>query len=339
MRDSNFNILHVRRVIFHDVPRNSRGGSSQPVLSEVETTLDPVRVEHLKASLVRTMQARSAYAVRFHENAVSPVPVLVSEYLSGKSNAAKFVEMTQKLASFLHQEQSGSSSPGLLTVLECSSDGNPCLILMKLEREAGAQLERTQNEAGKATFAMSVLNNLVLTDGTRLFKCAMFVRTPDGEFDALASDDQRSQGYGDMMAAFWRRFLGADYVQVPKIATKQFFEATMSFVNEKVTDVEDRNDIYQHLVSELSSQKKNFSPKQFIADYITDEYEDEFTAHMEQASVPLKQFPIDTAEIKSRIKRKAYRTAKGALISAPDDVIVIVSETDVTVKDSVSSLG
>ena len=76
---------------------------------------------------------------------------------------------------------------------------------------------------------MSVLNNLVLTDGTRLFKCAMFVRNADGEIDALASDDQRSQGYGDMMAAFWRRFLGADYVQVPKIVTKQFFEATMSF--------------------------------------------------------------------------------------------------------------
>lgn len=339
MKDSNFSILHVRRVIFHDVPRNPRGGATQPVLSEAETTLDPARVEHLKTSLIRTLQARSAYAVRFHENAASPVPALVSDYLSGKSDAPKFVEMTQKLASFLHQEQSGASSPGLLTVLECTSDGNPCLILMKLEREAGAQLERTQNRDGKATFEMSVLNNLVLTDGTRLFKCAMFVRTTEGEIDALASDDQRSQGYGDMMAAFWRRFLGADYVQVPKIATKQFFETTMSFVNEKVTDLEDRNNIYQHLVSELSSQKKNFSPKQFISDYITDEYEEDFTAHMKEANVPLKQFPIDTAEIKSRIKRKAYRTAKGAIISAPDEVTVVISEADITVKDSVSSLG
>ena len=44
---------------------------------------------------------------------------------------------------------------------------------MKLDREAGAQLKLDKSD-DETRFAMSVLEDLVLTDGTKLFKSAAF---------------------------------------------------------------------------------------------------------------------------------------------------------------------
>ena len=57
---------------------------------------------------------------------------------------------------------------------------------------------------------MSVLNDLELTDGTRLFKSAMFIPTGNGEddFRASACDNQHNVLSADDLARFWMRFLG-----------------------------------------------------------------------------------------------------------------------------------
>ena len=83
------------------------------------------------------------------------------------------------------------------------------MVLMKLERERGAQLELSGKE-GERTFNMSVLNDLVLTDGTRLFKSAMFIRTGTGDddFKSQACEGQYPVFSAEDLAKFWMRFLG-----------------------------------------------------------------------------------------------------------------------------------
>jgi hypothetical protein len=88
------------------------------------------------------------------------------------------------------------------------------------------------------TFSMSVLNDLVLTDGTRLFKSAMFIQTGDGDdhFKCQACEGQYNVFSADDLAKFWMRFLGCSFVVEPRVATQRFFESTLDFISNVVTE-------------------------------------------------------------------------------------------------------
>jgi hypothetical protein len=200
--------LHIKRLIFHDVPRRLRGVEQSTVLSEIDATLDAGRIAHLKRRLVRALGSKSAYDIQFRAESQSPVPPLIRSYTKGKHRFDEFVPLSQKFAQFLFEQQGGSTSPGVLTVMDSVVSGKRALLVLKLEREEGAQLALSEKQ-GKQTFEMSVLDNLVLTDGTRLFKSALFVRKSQDEddFAALACDTQRPFGSSDELAQFWLRFL------------------------------------------------------------------------------------------------------------------------------------
>ena len=95
---------------------------------------------------------------------------------------AQFVAVGQSLARALYQPHSAVSSPGLLAVLDCCIDKRPTLALLKLEREEGAQVQLKGNE-GNQSFHMSILDNLVLTEGTKLFKSALSVVRDGSRYD------------------------------------------------------------------------------------------------------------------------------------------------------------
>jgi len=340
VNDRNFQTLLIGRVIFHDVPRNPRHAHTEPVLSEAPSPLDPPRVQHLKAGAIRTLQSKHAYPIKLDEQSGSPLPALIRQFLSTRRTEAGFIDASVAMARYLHGQQTGASSDGLLTIMECVSDGRPCMIVLKLEREAGAQLNQA-NIGGKRTFTMDVMQNLVLTDGTRLFKSAMFVLLADGNLDGISCDDQRSQGFGDAMAQFWRRFLGAEYLHDPRIQTQDFFNATMEFVNYKIEDPAQKADLYDHLLSELKSEKKNFSPKAFIDDYVPADLKDDFEEHLAEKDIPLRQFKVNTTNIINRLKRRLFRTSRGATITVPEneEVTVRFEPERVVVEDFVVTVG
>lgn len=174
--------LHIHRLIFHDVPKRVRGLEAAPVLSEIEATLDEDRIAHLKRRLVRVLGSKSAYDIHFRPDTQSPVPPLIRDYTKGKQHPDDFVPLSQKFAQFLFEQQGGASSSGVLSIMDTTVSGKRGLTVLKLEREEGAQLELSSKK-GKRTFEMSVLDNLVLTEGTRLFKAALFVRTGPGDDD------------------------------------------------------------------------------------------------------------------------------------------------------------
>ena len=107
---------------------------------------------------------------------------------------------------------------------------------------------------------MQVLDDLVLTEGTRLFKTALFVRrnNESEEFDGLACDSQLSVSASSHMAHFWLNFLGCKFVVDPRVATQRFFDSTLDFVNNAVTDPTEKGEIYDSLQSEFKSAKLTF---------------------------------------------------------------------------------
>jgi len=251
--------LVIRRVIFHDVPSNLRGGQAEPILVEAETEIDAPRREHLKVRLTRVLNSQHTYPVTFNTESASPVPGQVREFTKPHHGANQFVAMSQRLAKYLFELQHGAISSGLLCVVDVAAGGRAGLILMKLEREEGARLELTQ-KLGKKAFAMSVLDNLVLTDGTRLFKTAIFLRTGTGDddFSAAVCENQLRVSASEDIARFWMRFLGCAFVVEPRVMTQRCYDSALGFINEEVTDPVQKNDLYEHLHSQMKAEKKHF---------------------------------------------------------------------------------
>jgi len=334
--------LQVRKVIFHDVPRTIRGQEQTPTLSEVECAIDPGKVALLKDKLVRVLGSSAAYDMELYPKPESSIPELVADSISSALSSAKFVNTSQKMASALLKHQPGSASPGLLAVVSCIVGGKSGLALLKLEREEGAQL-KLSNRGGKQTFEMDVIADLVLTDGTRLFKAALFARTGPAEDDVavLACDGQRSSIWTDELAQFWIRFLGCKLLEAPRIATKKFFDATLEYINRFVGEPDVKNDMYDMIVSEMKSQKIVFAPKKFIEDYVPEAHREAFRKHLEEQNVNMKQFHVDTTEIKSHLKRRSLQTSTGVRITVPAEAnsVVDVQATHIVIADSVVSVG
>jgi hypothetical protein len=207
---------------------------------------------------------------------------------------------------------------------------------MKLERHQGAQLKLKKTD-GKKTFAMDVLDDLVFTEGTRLFKAAIFVRRKSGstEFTALACDSQLGVTATTHMAHFWLSFLGCKYIVDPRVATQRFFESSLEFVSSTVIDPTVKSDIYGSLQSEFKSAKIHFSPKKFIEEYIPDDYQKLYQEHLAEDGIPLTQFAKDLTDIERRLKVLRYETKGGTIITVPvaESDVVQISEIGITIKD------
>ena len=331
----------IRHVIFHDVPDKSHEGEIGPLLSDVETKVDASQKSHLLTKLTRVITSTKAYPVRFLPETASPVPKQARLLTTGSFNRKRFINGSRELANYLFEQHTKATSPGLLCVIDAASASNSAIVLMKLERERGAQLELSGKE-GEKTFSMSVLNDLVLTDGTRLFKSAMFIRTGTGDddFKSQACEGQYNVFSADDLAKFWMRFLGCGFVVEPRVATQRFFESTLDFISNVVTEPTVKANIYDHLQSQMKANTRTFAPQSFIQEYVPQEYQQPYRDYLETADVSLAQFRKDVSDIHTSLERKMYKTKKGGVISVPADVedLIEIRPEDILVKDTVAKV-
>jgi hypothetical protein len=334
--------MTLRHVIFHDVPNQRGVTETQVTLATEETPLDADRRRLLRTKLVNTLDSRSAYGIVFQPQPSSPIPALIRSYTAIHYQAARFVEISQHMATHLHQVQTGSVSPGLLCVIDITVTNQHGIILMKLEREEGAELEITHDRQ-KTLFEMSILDSLVLTGNTRLFKTAAFLRTGDADddFGMAACDNQHSATDSREMARFWRRYLGCDLEEAARVTTSKFFSATMEFVNSHIEDPETRTVIYESLHSELRSAKPTVSTRAFLTNHVPEEVRHDLRVFLEERHVPMGSFQKDTQDIKGSLRRLTYISEAGVRIVAPEGrgELVRVDPEQIVVSDRLSTLG
>ncbi len=328
--------IKIHKTIFHDVPKRPRGETTAPVLADLETQVDAKRESMLRRRIIQVLDSKSAYQIEFDPATASKVPQEVQSYTSKAQSSEAFVDMSKRLALFLHEQHTGAISAGLLCVIDIVSGGRSGVALLKLEREEGAELKFLEKD-GKRIFDMSVLDNLILTDGTRLFKTGLFLRIGKGhdQFIASACDNQRTVVTSDDVARFWLRYLGCRVTEEPRVSTEKWYEASVRFVNEQVLDPIIKNDIYEHIHSELKSNKKTLSPKAFIEDRLPEAYRKTYVAHLKARGVSLQPFEKDTADVQGRLRRRAYHTEKGLSVIAPEEEanLVEVAKKQIVVHD------
>jgi 37-kD nucleoid-associated bacterial protein len=333
--------LAVRRIIFHDVPNRPKKTEETPVLADLETKIDGKHAQMLARRMVQVLGSKSAYPVVFATGTGSKVPDEVRAYTKAEELPDTFVEMSKRVAIFLFDQHNGATSRGLLCVADVSVGNRRGLALLKLEREEGAELT-PRLQGGKRVFDMSVLDNLILTEGTRLFKTGLFIRTGPGDddFEAAACDSQWNVTTSGDVARFWIRFLGCSFTEEPRVSTQKWFEATVRFANESVTDPVIKNDLYEHLYSELKSNRTTIAPRKFIEDCIPTRYRQIYADFLKETGIALHAFSKDTADIKNRLRRRSFHTSKGVSVTVPEEEarIVEIGREKIVVHDEVTTI-
>jgi hypothetical protein len=334
-------LTNVSRVIFHDVPKKRPGGvQANPLLSDIETSLDATQRELLRSKLVQVIGSKSASSIQFDEGSTSPAPETVQRLTEPGVVSDTFIEASQQLAKHLFTTQNPTMSAGLLCVMDLKVGEQQGLAILKLEREEGAQLELTKTPDGHQTFSMDVLHDLVLTEGTRLFKCAMFKRQPDRTVTAAACDRQLGPA-PEALAQFWLRFLGCKFTTLPRVATRQFFEAATELVASLIEDPVKKTAVYESLRSEMNAEgKKFFSPRTFVDEYVPKDSREPFLRELKERGIPLSQFRKDTTDISRSLRRREYTTAHGIKVTAAEEdaARIDVQKSQVVIRDAVKKV-
>jgi hypothetical protein len=324
--------LRIARTIFHDVPSRPRNVEGGPILADLETAIDARRAHILNTRITQVLGSKQAYSIRFSAAPANQVPFEIRNFTARNQGAVEFVQMSRRLAEYLYAQHTGATSPGLLCVMSITAGHKPGIAILKLERQEGAEIKFTGAE-GHRVFSMDVLENLILTDKTRLFKSAAFLRggPEDDQFELGACD---SQGPEDM-ARFWMTYLGCELDEEPRVVTRRWFETSLEFANEQIVDPVTLNNFYEHLHSELNSNRQRVSPRQFIEDNLPPALRAPYTEFLQQHRVSLQAFTKDTSEIKARLRRRSFHTEHGISVVVPEQEqnLVNVRERQIVVND------
>jgi hypothetical protein len=329
--------LEVRRLILHDVVKREDGAEFDAPPVDLESDLPEEVATIITNKLVRALTSRHAYELEFDMEAPSPVPAMIKDYTL-QPQTGQFADYAQEIARVLSESQhAGSVRSGVLAVIDGVMDGQRCLVLAKLERESGLRLE-TVSRNGRRAYALEAVRNLVMTETTKLWKCAIFVRYGEEEDQVQMIGCDRQQGWGRErdMAAFWLGFLGCRLADRPSITTRRFYEAVVDYADQQITEPEKKEEVYSHLLSQLRSRKEMISPESFAKEFMPENDEVPFLGYLEDRGVPNEEFPVETSAIRSKLKMRTYKTRRGARISAPveseswlevqNDVVIIRDE-------------
>jgi len=328
-------LLTVQRAIFHFVPghKKTTSGDVAPILMEEETPLDDQSRHLIQERLKAALTSNQAFDVEFNPNKVTPVKALVEEFLASPEDT--FIRISQNLATALFNVQNGNNSPGLLALIDCRLGDKRGAVIVKLKSEMGSRLF-DDRERGHRRYRMEVLRDLFLTEGTRVFKSALFV---PGSMRILVCDDQRgSMRQYEVALFFLEEFLGCKRLEVGHVLTKRFYNAGVDFLNDRIPEA-DRNELYDDLVSQLRRRTQTVNVREFARDFVPTAHRDEFVNFMSEQGLPMS-FEKDSSEIVKYLRKKHIRTAHNIDIKVPDEAqeLVDVGGNKIVIRDTPESV-
>lgn len=295
--------LTVNRIIVHDIPKHKKGDSSaQPNYSEQESDLPDGLRSFFKDKVVSALSSDKAFKICYDgDNSESPASWVIGDII--KDHKGEFVSKSKTIAEHLFKIQVGINAAGILLVIFGKVSGfNTCMIL-KLERDSGAQLVlNTQTKS----FNIKEVHDLMLTNKTRIFKVALFINREDfkTKFDGLVMDYQINvKEKKDASTYFISDFLGCKPFEDPKITTQKFFNLTRTYID-TIDDVLHRAKYIQDLNSYLQKNSQILNPKEFAEDYFkTSKHKEDYKSFLESKKFKFSSFPKDTQLINNKFKK------------------------------------
>lgn len=316
-------LLEVRKVIIHDVPRRDLSGvGDDPILSDVESPLTDDLSRFFRDKIVEAIGSSSAFGAVVDSNQTSPIPRLASQLLSSPT-CVDFVEASQEMARHLHSCQTRVNPGGLLTVVDCASNGTPGLVILKVEREEGVRIEQRATDGGR-TFDVSHIKDLLFTQKTKLFKVAMFTcgQADGSSVEVIVVDNQRGYTPTSEVALFFlQKFLGCKLQEAASVTTKRFFEKTQEFINTHIGPADLKASVYCHLVAELTSPRTMVNVDAFARNSLPTEHQQAYITFLSENGIESLTFVKETKIIKDRLRKTAIEFASGISVIGDEQTI------------------
>lgn len=333
--------LRLIDLILHKVPAARRHDEEPPPvrLSNVLIELtDPQRLYFQQR--LRNALGKDAREVAETVEVEYDVPEWVRAFL--RRDDTDLVALSRRLATKLREVQSGASNDGLLLVAACEWDNEHTILIAKVELERGIRAEPEESD-GRITFTVSLLEDLVFGETSRVFKIGLFSSADiddDGRLTGWAVDRQRAGP--DLAGFFLHEYLGCDYAQRSDVITKTYFDDTQRWIN-TLTDDEKRARYEVALLSDLQSSRSEVKPQAFARDHFDEDDRADFAASL-SPSINRRTFAKDTTLVP--ITRVKVTTARGvtviaepALVGDADDDVVQVEQSRVTIRDEVTDVS
>lgn len=295
-----YSLLVIDNLIIHDVPKHKKGDfSSGPNHSENESTItDGLRIffqDKIKAAL----NSDQSFNVCFKEETSSSVPICVNSIINSDSS---FVDQSKDIATNLYNFQKGNNAAGILLIVKGHIAELSICVILKLERDNGAQL--VLNEDTK-TFNVEEVQDLMLTKKTKIFKVAIFInRIPAGtDYDGRLMDYQINPKNKKEINTFFLDFMGCVPYSDPKISTKRFYELTRKFLD-TIPDEIIRSQYIQDLNSYLRKIQATISPREFAEDYMAStQHKNQYREYLQSQSFEFTNYTKDNTLINSHINK------------------------------------
>lgn len=304
----------IERVIVHDIPRHKKEEQGiEPGYSQQESSLTDGLRGFFKDKVIQSFNSGKSFKICYEKENDSPCSWIIGELL--KTDGSNLVLQSKELAKHLFNIQVGYNAAGILVIIHGKVNSLNTCIILKLERDNGAQL--TLDPVTKS-YNIAEVENLMLTKKTKIFKVAMFIQRDKfkTKFDGLIMDHQIDIREKKIATTwFMKLFLGCQAFADPKIATKNFYNHTRSYI-ETLEDPLDKAKYIQDLNSYVQKNSATLSPKEFANDYLKDtKHKNDYRNFMKSKKFNFDtSFPRDTTQIDKQTKKFAVEFENGISI-------------------------
>jgi hypothetical protein len=344
---ADFGTLKIDQVIMHRVPRGARKTDAPETIdySEAPIELSDVDKGFIQLRLREALSGRARPVVEDND-IMSPSPDIIRGLLSGTGD---LVADSAALARGLHQLQKWVSPIGLVMVISGLLDSEPSLIVAKMEHEEGMRVQPTATSDGKRTYKAEYLKDLILGEGTQVFKVGVFKQSGAQVGQKLAGEVVDAQQAGAAVAAYFVEFLGCAFTQRADVLTETFFKETQRFIARAAKDDPEKTAEYEiALLSEMQSGGRRIIPETFAQLHLRQEDKDAFLGLIASRGLPGKGFQKNVELVASTIRRLKVQTERGATVLVPPamyedgSMTVIQSDNDqstVTLTDRITGMS
>lgn len=305
--------IEVERVIVHDIPKHKKDEKGiEPSYSQQESKLSTGLKIFFKDKVVQSLGSNKSFKICFEAENTAPTSWLMNEFL--KSDGSNIVLQSKEMAKHLFSIQIGSNAAGILVVIFGKVNSFNTCIILKLERDNGAQL--TLDPITKS-YNIEEVENLMLTQKTKIFKVAMFILHNNfkTKFDGLIMDHQIDIREKKVATTwFMNLFLGCRAFEDPKITTQHFYNYTRAYI-ETLEEPLDRAKYIQDLNSYVQKNSPTLSPKEFADDYLKNsEHKNNYRNYLKNKKFSMNSFPRDTTQIDKQTRKFAVEFENGISI-------------------------
>ncbi|MFP9118367.1 nucleoid-associated protein [Flavobacterium sp. RNTU_13] len=290
----------IEKIIVHSIPKHKKGDFTQePQYSEQESSLpDDLRL-FFKEKVIQSLGSNKELRVCYDTESISPVSTYIKQIIT--SEGKDLVEQSKLMAEYLYKIQDGQNASGILVIIYGKINDKSACVIIKLERDEGAQLEL---DPITKSFNIKNVKDLMLTRKTKIYKVGLFINkaTFKVKYDGSTADLQIDPKSKKVVTTwFIEKFLGCIPVENPKTTTKKFYDYTTTYI-QTIDDPVKKAKYTQDLNSYLQKNSHNISAKEFANDYMDTSDKEKYGKYLTEKKFRMSEFPKDNDYIDSKIK-------------------------------------